>query len=120
MRNKIICLFTSILFLNGCGTQPAYKNSNLSPEERAEDLLKQLTLEEKVSLMMDYSTSIDRLNIKCYNWWNEALHGVARSGHATVFPQPIGMAASFDPDALQHVFGRRIRRSTCQKHKIIL
>ena len=69
MRNKIICLFTSILFLNGCGTQPAYKNSNLSPEERAEDLLKQLTLEEKVSLMMDYSTSIDRLNIKCYNWW---------------------------------------------------
>lgn len=104
MRNKIICLFTSILFLNGCGTQPAYKNSNLSPEERAEDLLKQLTLEEKVSLMMDYSTSIDRLNIKCYNWWNEALHGVARSGHATVFPQPIGMAASFDPDALQHVF----------------
>lgn len=104
MRNKIICLFTSILFLSGCGTQPAYKNSNLSPEERAEDLLKQLTLEEKVSLMMDYSTSIDRLNIKRYNWWNEALHGVARSGHATVFPQPIGMAASFDPDALHHVF----------------
>lgn len=104
MRNKIICLFTSILFLSGCGTQPAYKNSNLSPEERAENLLKRLTLEEKVSLMMDYSTSIVRLNIKRYNWWNEALHGVARSGHATVFPQPIGMAASFDPDALHHVF----------------
>lgn len=100
MRNKILYLFASLLILGGCSSQPAYKNSNLSPEERAEDLLKQLTLEEKVALMMDNSEPVERLGIKPYNWWNEALHGVARSGLATVFPQPIGMAASFDPDAL--------------------
>lgn len=66
---------------------------SLSPEKRAELLLKELTLEEKVSLMMDGSKAVERLGIKPYNWWNEALHGVARAGLATVFPQPIGMAA---------------------------
>ena len=55
MRNRILYLFASLVILSGCGTQPAYKNSNLSPEERAEDLLQQLTLEEKVALMMDNS-----------------------------------------------------------------
>ena len=99
MRNRILYLFASLVILSGCGNQPAYKNSNLSPEERAEDLLQQLTLEEKVALMMDNSKPVERLGIKPYNWWNEALHGVARSGLATVFPQPIGMAASFEPDA---------------------
>ena len=54
--------------------------------------------------MVDGSKPIDRLGIKPYNWWNEALHGVARAGLATVFPQPIGMAASFDPDAIYHVY----------------
>ena len=104
MRNKILYLFASLVVLSGCNSQPAYKNSNLSPEERAEDLLQQLTLEEKVALMMDNSKPVERLGIKPYNWWNEALHGVARSGLATVFPQPIGMAASFDPDAIHTIY----------------
>ena len=54
--------------------------------------------------MMDNSKPVERLGIKPYNWWNEALHGVARSGLATVFPQPIGMAASFSPEALHTAF----------------
>jgi beta-glucosidase len=63
-----------------------------------------LTLEEKVSLMMNASAPIERLGIKEYDWWNEALHGIARNGLGTVFPMPIGMAASFDPEALHDVF----------------
>lgn len=105
MRNKILYLFASLVILSGCSSQPAYKNSNLSPGERAEDLVHQLTLEEKVALMMDNSQPVERLGIKPYNWWNEALHGVARSGLATVFPQPIGMAASFDPETIHTIYG---------------
>ena len=80
-----------------------YQNPNLSAEVRARDLLSRLTLEQKVSLMMNDSRAIPELGIQEYNWWNEALHGAARSGMATVFPQAIGMAASFDPDLLQQV-----------------
>ena len=92
-----------LLLLIGC-SQPTYKTTSLAPEKRAELLLKELTLEEKVALMMDSSQPVERLGIKPYNWWNEALHGVARAGLATVFPQPIGMAASFSPEAVYEVF----------------
>lgn len=104
MKNKILYLFASLVILTGCNNRPAYKNSDLPAEERAADLLKQLTLEEKVALMIDNSQPVERLSIKPYNWWNEALHGVARSGLATVFPQPIGMAASFDPETLHAAY----------------
>ncbi len=82
----------------------AYADTKLSPEERAADLVSRLTLEEKASLMTYRSAAIERLGIPAYNWWNEALHGVARNGSATVFPEPIGMAASFDDDLLYEVF----------------
>ena len=95
MKQKLFYLLP-ILVLTGCG-QVSYKNTSLSPEERADLLVKELTLEEKVQLMMDGSRPVERLDIKPYNWWNEALHGVARAGLATVFPQPIGMAASLAP-----------------------
>ncbi len=85
-------------------SQLPYQNPNLTPEERAKDLTGRLTLKEKVSLMIDASKPVERLGIKGYNWWNEALHGVARAGVATVFPEPIGMAATFEPQTVFQVF----------------
>jgi len=78
---------------------PAYKNTSLSFEERARDLEQRMTLEEKVSQLGHTADAVERLGIPEYNWWNEGLHGVARAGVATVFPQAIGLAATFD-DAL--------------------
>ncbi len=71
--------------------------------KRAEELVAKMTLEEKVSLMIYNSKAVKRLGIDSYNWWNEALHGVARAGTATVFPQSIGLAAMFDEDELEKV-----------------
>ena len=79
-------------------------SQNVSPEQRARELVAKMSLEEKASLMVHPSAPIDQLGIPAYNWWNEALHGVARNGKATVFPQPIGMAASFDEPLLEEVF----------------
>lgn len=73
-----------------------FRNPDLPVEERIDNLLGLLTLEEKVGLMMNSSKPVPRLGIPAYDWWNEALHGVARSGKATVFPQAIGMAATWD------------------------
>ena len=81
-----------------------YQNPQLSAAQRADDLLGRLTLDEKVSLMMDTSPAIPRLGIPQFQWWNEALHGVGRNGYATVFPTTIGMAASFDDALLKKVF----------------
>lgn len=86
------------------GQNEPYKNVSLSPEERAADLVSRLTLEEKVALMQNASPAVPRLGIKPYEWWNEALHGVGRAGLATVFPQSIGMGASFDDELLYQVF----------------
>lgn len=69
--------------------------------EYAKQLVSQMTLEEKMSQMVYQSPAIERLGIPAYNWWNEALHGVARAGVATVFPQAIGLAATFDKELLQ-------------------
>lgn len=75
---------------------PPYKNTELSFEARARDLEQRMTLEEKVSQLGHTADAVERLGIPEYNWWNEGLHGVARAGIATVFPQTIGMAATFD------------------------
>lgn len=80
---------------------PDYQNEGLSFEERAHDLVSHMTLEEKISQMQHEAPEIKRLGIPSYNWWCEALHGVARAGVATMFPQAIGMAATFDPELIQ-------------------
>ena len=81
-----------------------YQDANLTAAQRADDLLGRLTLEEKVSLMMDTSPAIERLGIPQFQWWNEALHGIGRNGFATVFPITMGMAASWDDALLHKVF----------------
>lgn len=78
------------------GPSPPYKNPSLPIEKRVDDLVSRMTFEEKVSQMMNAAAPIERLGIPEYEWWNEALHGVARAGYATVFPQAIGLAAAWD------------------------
>lgn len=82
---------------------PIYLDPDQPLEKRVEDLVSRLTLEEKISQMIYASSAIPRLGIPEYNWWNECLHGVARAGIATVFPQAIGMAASFNDELLYKV-----------------
>ena len=96
-----VCL---VLSFSACKQLLPYQDTSLTAEQRAEDLLPRLTLEEKVSLMQNASPAIPRLGIKEYEWWNEALHGVGRAGLATVFPQSIGMGASFNDSLLYEVF----------------
>ena len=81
-----------------------YQNPDLSAQERAKDLCSRLTLEEKAMLMLDESPAIPRLGIKKFFWWSEALHGAANMGNVTNFPEPVGMAASFNPSLLYKVF----------------
>jgi len=84
-----------------------YNNPALPIAQRVDDLVSRMTLEEKVLQMQHTAPAIPRLGVPAYDWWNEALHGVARSGIATVFPQAIGMAAAWDAD-LVHREGRVI------------
>ncbi|WP_263359439.1 glycoside hydrolase family 3 C-terminal domain-containing protein [Acidicapsa ligni] len=84
--------------------QPDYLNTQLTPEARAHDLVSRMTLDEKASQLEDWAPAIPRLGIPDYQTWNEALHGVARAGYATVFPQAIGMAATWDPKMV-HTMG---------------
>ena len=79
-----------------CQATLPYQNPALSPEQRAADLVSRMTLEEKVSQTMNGAAAIPRLGVPAYNWWSEGLHGIARSGYATVFPQAIGNAATWD------------------------
>ncbi|MGE5777224.1 MAG: glycoside hydrolase family 3 N-terminal domain-containing protein, partial [Chloroflexota bacterium] len=84
-------------------TQPAYLNTNLSLPERVQDLLSRLTLDEKVGMMNHPTQGVPRLGIPAYNFWSEALHGVAGNGRATVFPQAIGLAATWDKELIHQI-----------------
>jgi beta-glucosidase len=107
----LICLCSTLLLGWPIGaqaqssktSQPDYLNPGLSIERRVDDLVSRMTLEEKVSQMMNKAAAIERLQIPAYDWWNEALHGVAYAGNATVFPQAIGLGATWDSDLVHEV-----------------
>ena len=126
MRMKFITGVAFLLLISAsCVSQKyeyPFRNPDLSINERVDDLLGRLTPEEKVGQMMNQTPAIDRLGIPPYDWWNEALHGVARAGKATVFPQAIGMAATFDDEALLKTFSMvsdeaRAKYNQYQKNK---
>ena len=112
MKKRVFCLaFLIIAFI--CVTSsfrdaesqslPAYKNPNLPIQARVDDLVSRMTVEEKIGQMMNATPAIERLGVPAHDYWNEALHGVARSGIATVFPQAIGLAATWDTKLMYDV-----------------
>lgn len=104
MRRYWYCCMITILSFPAFGQEKAlYLDPKQPLEIRVNDLISKLTLEEKARQMMHSSPAIPRLNIPAYNWWNEALHGVGRSGVATVFPQAIGLGATFDEELIHRV-----------------
>ena len=104
MKRILLILITTFVGLHATAQSLPYKNPNLSAQERAQDLCRRLTLEEKALLMLDESPAIPRLGIKKFFWWSEALHGAANMGNVTVFPEPVAMASSFNPDLLYKCF----------------
>jgi beta-glucosidase len=98
-------LLIALMFCQNCLAQqlPVYRDAKQPLDVRVNDLLSKLTLAEKASLLGYQSKAVPRLNIPAYNWWNEGLHGVARAGEATIFPQAIAMAATFDDSLLRQV-----------------
>ena len=98
-----IFLLLALPMLAVSQTKFQFQNTDLSTQERVENLLSEMTLQEKIEQMRYQSPAIDRLGIPEYNWWNECLHGVARAGYATVFPQSISIAASWDTNLIHQV-----------------
>jgi len=97
LKALTIAAFCALGWTNGvCQATAPYMDSSLPVEKRVDDLVSRMTLEEKVGQMMNGADAIPRLGIPKYDWWSEGLHGIARSGYATVFPQAIGMAATWD------------------------
>ena len=107
MKRRILTVVFSILSLC-CSTVWAQKfpwqDTTKSLDERVEWLIRNLTLDEKLSLLVHHNPAIERVGLPEYSWWNEALHGVGRAGLATVYPMPIALAATFDPSMVRKVF----------------
>jgi beta-glucosidase len=106
MRTANFRVVLAVIALLGAGRmwsqgsgQPVYLNPALPAEQRAADLVHRMTVKEKVSQLVNQSRAVPRLNVPAYDWWSEALHGVQRPG-VTEFPEPIGLAATFDPDSI--------------------
>ncbi len=104
MKKNVVLLLLFVLSFCAYAQVLPFQNPSLSSQERATDLLQRMTLDEKISQMRDQSPAIPRFGMQPFHWWNEALHGVARAGRATVFPQTIGMAATFDDMAVKKSF----------------
>lgn len=109
-RNLTVAVLAALLSLGSVHAYaqnpleaPSYQDATKSPEDRAADLVSRMTLEEKTAQLINDAPAIPRLNIREYNWWNEGLHGVAGAGYATVFPQAVGLAATFDEPLIRTV-----------------
>jgi beta-glucosidase len=118
-KEAILVVIFLILVTNARAQIHPFRNPSLSSEERARDLITRLTLEEKAALMCDVSDAIPRLGIKKFNWWSEALHGLANNNDVTVFPEPIGMAASFDDELVYKVFNATSDEVRAKYHNAI-
>ena len=103
MRKLFVSIITVVIAFCAMAQQD-FRNPSLSIDERAQLLLNQLTLDEKLGMMEHRNPAVERLGIPTYSWWNEALHGVARDGFATVYPMPTALAATFDDKAVQDMF----------------
>ena len=123
MNNYLSLIVAVLMSVTTCAQKPIesakYLDVSLDFETRAKDLVAQMTLEEKITQLGHVSPEIPRLGIKKYNWWNECLHGVARAGEATVFPQAIGMAASFDLNLMRQVAGIISDEARAKHHEAI-
>jgi beta-glucosidase len=113
-----ICVFSTLLLDSCSANEPTYPflSSELPIEQRVNDLVSRMTLEEKISQMVNDAPAIERLNVPRYNWWSEGLHGVARAGLATVFPQAIGLGATWD-DSLIYDVSTAIADEARAKHQ---
>ncbi|HYL74233.1 MAG TPA: glycoside hydrolase family 3 C-terminal domain-containing protein [Bryobacteraceae bacterium] len=128
LRSLVVLVILTALPLGFAQQGPVYKDPKAPMQQRVGDLVSRMTLEEKISQLMNDSPAIDRLGVPAYNWWNECLHGVARAGRATVFPEAIGLAATWDTElmfrtataisdearAKHHEFVRRGKRNIYQ------
>ena len=107
MKRLFLSLLAAAVCLTACGPKTVYKypfqDPSLPLEQRIGNLLTLLTPEEKIGLLMNKSISVDSLGIPSYNWWSEACHGIRADGY-TVYPQPIGLAATFDPEQVYRVY----------------
>src|SRR5436309_5970615 len=122
MRFKVILVvFFAVSLARAQQARAKHDDPSASPEDRANELVSHMTLEEKVSQMQNAAPAIPRLGVPAYDWWNEALHGVARAGLATVFPQAIGLAATWDTELESRVADAisteaRAKYNDAQKH----
>lgn len=120
LLSALLSVTMVLSFAADCNAQQApYLNSRLTYEERVKDLLSRLTLTEKAMLLGYRNQPVERLNIPAYNWWNEGLHGVARAGEATVFPQAIAMGATFNPALIKQV-GNAISTEARSKYNLAI
>ncbi|MDR2231494.1 MAG: glycoside hydrolase family 3 C-terminal domain-containing protein, partial [Tannerella sp.] len=125
MKKNLLLLAVLFCALTMSGQSFPFQNPDLTIEQRVNDLVSRMTLEEKVSQMVNSAAAIERLGIPAYNWWNEALHGIARSPYpATSYPQAIGMAATWNPEAVRQMAtftsdeGRAIYNDAIKKGRV--
>lgn len=100
-KTLVLSVVAGLFLTTGAFAQQSSKEAAM--HKKAADLISQMTLDEKIGMMMNSTPGVERLGIKPYDWWNEALHGVARNGRATVFPEPIGLGATFDPELVKRI-----------------